>query len=234
MCRRARRNAAGRIAVASARASRISTLSREGQYAYARVEANRSAPYWSWRRRPFDHQVFAPRSRPRRARLAESSRKKSTWCAYSCWTIPQASRPAASVRESSQISPRAAAQPPRGTMWIVTRAGTRLQSKPLAASAARTVARWAVLPPENVYPLPLDWARAGGRARASDRSPAAPHTAANPAARPSVTGGACTPSPPERARGAALRRARSSSRAGGLPCSPAPESSIRRSRTTER
>ena len=99
------RKRAGRIPPASSVfASGRSALCDEGQYAQASVEANRSTPR-RWCGLPKPYQSTPPSRVFSLARMVSFKRKKSTSCAYSCWTIAQAKRPVSSSLPSMQISP---------------------------------------------------------------------------------------------------------------------------------
>src|SRR2546425_12484481 len=127
-------------------------LRAEGQYAQASVEAKAARVGWpgaSGAPAPC-HQDCPPSWGARTARLASSSRKKSTSCAYSCWTTPQEKTPESSRAESSQSSPGVALEVPRpGAMCTVIWAGTRLQLKALAFRAERTWPCSFGVPPSN-------------------------------------------------------------------------------------
>jgi hypothetical protein len=88
---------------------------------------------------------------PDTAAVAGIERKKSTWWAYSWWTIPQAyfGPKRGSVRTSSSrmISPGFAPTQPQSVIRILISSSTRSQSNRLASSAEWTAARAASLPP---------------------------------------------------------------------------------------
>jgi hypothetical protein len=75
----------------------LALLAADRQYAHESVEAKRS-DVSSAHGVPGSacHQLAPPSVATSAERVGSSSRKKSTWCAYSCWTVPHENEPASS------------------------------------------------------------------------------------------------------------------------------------------